>query len=177
MPARSAPSFDWSFRLHGGDGGGVGRGGLGRLLYPLSHKGFSARHPSTHWRLIGAGKNCEREPAAGRSDVYVGFDSARKEGDVTSEKGENVHEVSMKKILWLMLALGLLVAACGGTDDEPAGSTTTTARATTFVSRTDLFEQPGSVFVPSTSSHPLVLRAIDFDAGMVEIANTGSEDL
>ena len=40
------------------------------------------------------------------------------------------------------------------------------ARATTFV------------FVPSTAppgKHSLVLRAIDFDAGMVEIANTGSE--
>ena len=72
----------------------------------------------------------------------------------------------MKKILWLMLALGLLAAGCGGTDDEPTAGATETAGATTFV------------FVPSTAppgSHPLVLRAIDFDAGMVEIANTGSE--
>ena len=79
----------------------------------------------------------------------------------------------MKKILWLMLAIGSLVAACGGTDDEAAGGTTTTAgAATTLPCLSD------ACVVPSTSPpgrHALVLRAIDFDAGLVEIANTGLE--
>ena len=45
-----------------------------------------------------------------------------------------------------------------------AGGTTPAGVTFTFVTTT---APPGS--------HPLVLRAIDFDAGMVEIANTGSE--
>ena len=74
----------------------------------------------------------------------------------------------MKRVLLLMLAFRLMVAACGGTEDEPTGGATTTEGATTTVGAS-------TSAPPPAGGHPLVMRIIDFDTGMVEIANTGSE--
>lgn len=83
-----------------------------------------------------------------------------------------------RRILWVVLALALIAAACGDSDD---GSATTAASAATEAPSTEApeTEAPAATTeappppTEASAPHPLVVAAIDFDAGVIEIRNDG----
>lgn len=81
----------------------------------------------------------------------------------------------MRRIVSL-IALALIAASCGGNSADEATTTVasappTTAAATTTVPSTTSTTTPQ----PAASGHPLVIAAVDFEAGVVELRNDGSD--
>lgn len=73
----------------------------------------------------------------------------------------------MSRLGSLLIAILLIVAACGGSTDSTTrapGATTDTPSATTAA--------PGS----ASAGSPLVITSVDFDTGMIVITNTGDSD-
>lgn len=100
----------------------------------------------------------------------------------------------MRRILVLASAVLLIATACGGEDDDPAAPTTratttaapsattaapspTTAAPETTVADTQAASTTAAP-APSGGSeaHPLVIAAVDFDAGFILIRNDGDEE-
>ncbi len=72
----------------------------------------------------------------------------------------------MRKVLAVVAALALVTAACSSDDDsEPATTDAEATVATTAAAATTV----------GGDSHPLVIAAIDFDAGTILIRNDGAE--
>mgnify|MGYP001827676977 CR=1 FL=1 len=81
-----------------------------------------------------------------------------------------------RRISWIVLALALIAAACGDDDDgtattAPAATETTQAPATT-VTTPATTQAPPSTTEP-VGANPLVIAAVDFEAGVIEIRNDG----
>ncbi len=81
----------------------------------------------------------------------------------------------MRRIVSL-IALALIAASCGGDAADEATTTVSSAppitAATTTVPATTSTTTPEE---PAASGHPLVIAAVDFEAGVVELRNDGSE--
>jgi hypothetical protein len=79
--------------------------------------------------------------------------------------GTSIGREQLRRLLALVAALTLVIAACGGDDSEPA-----TAGANAAI---DVTTAPAATV--GGDSHSLVIAAIDFDAGTILIRNDGAE--
>jgi hypothetical protein len=80
----------------------------------------------------------------------------------------------MRRTIQLAVALTLLAAACSSGSDSSAGDTTTTAANLT--SATAALATTTSEAAVAGPSSPLVIVAVDFEAGFILIRNDGDDD-
>jgi hypothetical protein len=79
-----------------------------------------------------------------------------------------------RRVLWVVLSMAVVAAACGDSDD----ATTTAVAAPSTEGPATSAPPSATTLAPPTEeseSHPLVIASVDFDAGVIEIRNDGTE--